>query len=83
MVSRKSSNEWKNKFTHNQRKINASLNICHEENAKKIDYSFVHNKLERGDDSEPSAVVPKNLDYEYFHLMTPFLVSFVIYFVGY
>ena len=59
MVSRKSSNEPKHEFPYHQRKLNVSLNICHEENAKKLDYFLVDNKPEPWDDSEPSAVVPK------------------------
>ena len=60
-----------------------SLNLRHEENTKTIDYFLVDNKPEPWDDSEPSAVVPKKTDCEYFNLMNPFLVSLVISFVGY
>ena len=58
MVSMKSSNERKHNFPHHQRKLNVSLNICHGENTKKLDYFLVDNKQEPWYDSEPSAVVP-------------------------
>ena len=84
MVLRESSNERKHEFLQYQQKPNMSLNICHEENTKKIDSFLVDNKPEPWNDSEPSAVVPKKIvDYEYFNLMTLFLVSLVISLVGY
>ena len=58
MVSSNSSNELKHNFPHDQRKLNVSLNLCHEENTKTIDYFLVDNKPEPWDDSEPSADVP-------------------------
>ena len=44
---------------------------------------MVDNKSEPWDNSESSAVVKEFFDYEYFNLMTPFIVSLVIYFVEY
>ena len=44
MLSRKSSNELKPNFLHHQRKLNVSLNICHEENTKTIDFFVVDKK---------------------------------------
>ena len=57
MVSSKSSNERDNDFPHHQQKLNVSLNLCHEENTKKLDYYLVGKKPEPWDYSEPSAVV--------------------------
>ena len=57
MISRKSSNERKNDFTYHQQKLNASLNIRHEEDTKTLDYFFVDNKLELWYVHEPSAFI--------------------------
>ena len=44
---------------------------------------MVDKKQEPWHDSEPIAVVPeKTFDYKYFNLITPFIVSLVISFVG-
>ena len=57
MVSRKSSNKRKHNFSHHQQKLNVSLNFCHEENTKTIDYFLVDNKQEPWYNYELSAVV--------------------------
>ena len=44
MVSIKSSNKWKHNFPNHQGKLNVSLNICHQEHTKTIDYFLVDNK---------------------------------------
>ena len=48
MVSSNSSNELKHNFPHHQQKLNVSLNLCHEEDTKTIDYYFADNKPDRG-----------------------------------
>ena len=48
MVSSNSSNELKHNFLNHQQKLNVSLNLCHEENTKTIDYYFADNKPDRG-----------------------------------
>ena len=58
MVSRKSPNKRKYNFPNRQKKLNVSLNICHEENNRNLDYFLFDNKQELWYDSEPSAVVP-------------------------
>ena len=57
MASRRWSNKLKHNFTYHQQKLSVSLNICHKENTKKLDYFLVDKKPEPWDDSEPSAVV--------------------------
>ena len=57
MVSNKSSNKRKHNFPHHQRKLNVSLNICHEENTKNIDFFVIDRKQEPWYDSESIAVV--------------------------
>ena len=49
----------------------------------KLDYLCIDTKQEPCYDSEPSEFFPQKNDYEYFNLMTPYLVSLVISFVGY
>ena len=82
MVSNNSPDKRRIEFSYRQRKLNVSRNLCHEEYTQKLDYFLVDNKPEPWDDSEPSAVVRKNFDHEYFNLMNLFLVSLVISFVG-
>ena len=43
---------------------------------------MVDNKQEPWYYYQPSAVIPKNIDYKYLNLMTPFLLSLVISFMG-
>ena len=82
MVSRNSSNEQKHNFPHHEQKLNSSLNIFLEENTEKNDYFLVDNKQEPCYDFEPSAVVPIYYYYEYFKIISSFIISLVIYFVG-
>ena len=53
---------------------------------KKIPKNLIYlfdNKPEPWNDSQPSAVVPKQFDYKYFNPMTPIIVYLVISLVGY
>ena len=59
------------------------LHIFQEEHFKKLDHFLVDNKKYPWYDYEPSAIVPEiKCDHEYFNLLTPFLVSLVMFFVG-
>ena len=60
IVSRRSSNEWKHNFIQHQQKLNVSVNICHEENTKTLDYFLVDKKQQPWFNSQPSAVVQEN-----------------------
>ena len=44
----KSSDKYKHNFPHHQQKLDVSLNICHEENTKKLGYFWLITKKNRG-----------------------------------
>ena len=78
MVSSKSSNELKHNFPHHQQKLNSGLNIFHENNTKKLIISWLMTNQNRGMIMNSVQFFKEKFDYEYFNLMTPFLVSLVV-----
>ena len=59
MVSRKSSNERKHDFPNHQQKINASLNLCHEEHTKNLIIFWLIKNQNRGMIMNPAQLLLK------------------------
>ena len=83
MASRERSNEQKHDLSYHQQKLNVSINIFYEENIKKLDFFWLITNQDRGMIMNPVQFLLNCFDYEYFNIMTQFLVYLVIFFVGF